>query len=61
MYCEKCGGKTKVVYTSSDTDCVIRNHTCQDCEHKFRTVEIDESLYFSVMKMLSKGDKNESK
>lgn len=60
MYCEKCGGKTKVVYTTNDIDNVIRNHTCMECSHKFRTVEIDESLYSSLVKMLSKGAKNES-
>lgn len=42
--CEKCGGTSKVVATlfERDTHEVVRRRSCQDCDHRFYTVQSEE-------------------
>ena len=57
MTCEKCGEDTRVIYTKGECDCITRNRTCQKCGHKFRTVEIDEKIYESIIKAKCTAEK----
>lgn len=45
MTCPICGGKTLVVDSRPDIDNIRRVRKCQECGHRFPTVEIDEDLY----------------
>ena len=45
MNCPNCGGETHVVDSRSDYDFVKRRRECNDCKHRFNTVEIDADYY----------------
>ena len=39
MTCPVCGGKTTVIDTANDCECVYRRRKCLECEYKFTTTE----------------------
>lgn len=44
MTCPVCGGKTKVVDSRPEPDCVHRRRVCIECKHSFMTSEIENDL-----------------
>ena len=44
MTCPVCGGKTKVVDSRPEPDCVHRRRVCVKCKHSFTTSEIEDDL-----------------
>lgn len=45
MKCPECGGKTKTAHAwATDEDAVKRIRVCQECGHKFRTLEYEEDF-----------------
>ena len=55
MTCPICGGKTKVLETRADTDCIRRRRECIQCHLTFITIEISEDL----LERLSKETKHD--
>ena len=51
MTCPICGGKTKVVDSVADCECVYRKRSCADCGHTFATTE-QESNDINTLKSL---------
>lgn len=49
MNCPKCGGSQLYVTDTRHRDCrsVRRIRKCTDCNHKFMTLEFEESVYYS--------------
>ncbi len=44
MICPICEGKTKVIDSRSECDCVKRRRECLGCGHRFSTEEIEVDL-----------------
>lgn len=45
MNCPICGGHTFIKDSRKDEDCVKRRRECEECKHRFSTVEIDADYY----------------
>lgn len=45
MICPVCGGKTAVIDSRGREDEVTRRRECQECGHRFATIEVDLDLY----------------
>jgi transcriptional repressor NrdR len=56
MTCPICNGDTKVIDSRLKEDGLIkRRRECKVCKHRFNTYELDEDLYFNLIK----GEKND--
>lgn len=51
MTCPVCGGKTAVVDSVTDVECVYRKRKCLECSHTFATTE-QESNDINILKSL---------
>ena len=45
MTCVYCGGKTRVIDSRSGEDSTRRRRECEQCKHRFSTVEVDADYY----------------
>lgn len=54
MTCPICEGKTKILETRADTDCIRRRRRCLDCRYTFVTMEISKDLLDSISKEIKK-------
>lgn len=62
MDCEICGGKSGVVDTVNDSDCIYRKRKCRECGHYFYTEEVDgtkEAYNAAVLKRKENKNKAE--
>lgn len=50
MTCPVCGGSTKVTYTYTNEDNIVRVRKCEICGYRFRTIETDEDIYQRLQK-----------
>ena len=50
MTCPVCNCETKVTYTYTNTDHILRNRKCDACGYRFRTIETDEDIYVRLEK-----------
>ena len=51
MTCPVCGGKTTVINSAADCECVYRKRKCVECGHTFATTE-QESNDINMLKSL---------
>lgn len=57
MTCPVCNGDTKVIDSRlNGNDTVKRRRECKVCKFRFNTYEIDEDLYFNLIKKEKKND-----
>lgn len=50
MTCPICGGKTRIDESHAYTDHVTRFRKCQKCKFRFKTLEMDDDLYYNLRK-----------
>ena len=50
MTCPECNGKTKVVDSRPEVDCINRRRECTECGFRFSTVELDEDVFERIVK-----------
>lgn len=50
MICPLCGGKTKIDESQAYIDHVVRFRKCQKCRFRFKTLEMDDDLYYNLRK-----------
>lgn len=51
MTCPVCGGKTTVIDTATDCECVYRERRCIECRHKFTTTEVESDDKQMILKL----------
>lgn len=56
MTCRICGESAPVYQTIRENDHVIRYRKCNKCEHKFRTLEMDDDIWVNLSNMKSIKD-----
>lgn len=54
MTCPVCEGKTGVIDSRPEPDCICRRRECKVCGFRFDTIELDEDLFERIVK----DDKN---
>lgn len=58
MTCPVCGGKTVVIDSFSECDCIYRERKCAECGHRFTTAETECELDCTVNSMRYKRRKD---
>jgi transcriptional regulator NrdR family protein len=57
MTCPLCGSKTRIDESHAYTDHVVRFRKCQKCKFRFRTLEMDDDLYYNLRKEKNHADR----
>lgn len=54
MNCPHCGCDTRVIDSRPNEDSIYRRRECENCKHRFSTVEIDAD-YYETLKPVDKN------